>query len=257
MNGHVASTPSRQPRQVEIQFLRWLQTSVARLDLVADAHAPPAPLIVAFPLLVATPGVLGFDELFEHASLLFAVVVVNIVGPVSAVAFDASWIELTTASVAALDLCSLAQFPSAFRTWAAAAALLADQALGDARLTLAVVIVYVVRVISAVSTNFTGVEPAPRAIVGFDLVAFTQAAAAARRARPRAVLLADQALGDARLPLSVVVPMGPSTGETPPSIRDAVSARNVVGIVSAVPINLARVELAPAAIIRLDLVAFA
>ena len=75
MNGHVASTPSRQPRQVEIQFLHWSRTSVARLDLVADAHAPPAPIVVAFPLLVATPGVLGFDILLEDAGLFLAVVI--------------------------------------------------------------------------------------------------------------------------------------------------------------------------------------
>ena len=137
-----------------------------------------------------------------------------------------------------MDLCSLAQFPPAFWTRAAAPALLADQALGDARLTLAVVIVYVVRVIPAVSTNFTGVEPAPRAIVGFDLITFTQAAAAARRARPRAVLLADETLRDACLALPVVV-------------------GNIVRIVAAVPRDFTWIELASAAVIGFYLVAFA
>ena len=78
MNEHVASTPSRRPRQVEIQFLRRLQTSVARLDLVADAHAPPASIVVAGRLLVATPAV---SALAADASLLLAVVVV-IVGSI-------------------------------------------------------------------------------------------------------------------------------------------------------------------------------
>ena len=51
--------------------------------------------------------------------------------------------------------------------------------------------------------------------------------------------------------------MGTSTGETPPSIRDAVSARNVVGIVAAVPINLPGIELASAAVIGFDLISLA
>ena len=76
MNGHVVSTPSRQPRQVEIQFLHWSRTSVARLDLVADAHAPAAPVaVVAFPFIVATPGVLGFDKLFQYTRFLLTVVI--------------------------------------------------------------------------------------------------------------------------------------------------------------------------------------
>ena len=76
MNGHVASTPSRQPRQVEIQFLHWSRTSVARLDLVADAHAPAAPVaaIVAFPFVVAR-AFLGLDILLEDARFLLAVVI--------------------------------------------------------------------------------------------------------------------------------------------------------------------------------------
>ena len=75
MNGHVASTPSRQPRQVEIQFLHWSRTSVARLDLVSDAHAPAAPVaVVAFPFIVAR-ALLGFYVLFEDAGLFLAVVI--------------------------------------------------------------------------------------------------------------------------------------------------------------------------------------
>ena len=141
-------------------------------------------------------------------------------------------------TIPSLNLGSLAELAAALRARAAAPALLADQALGDARLTLAVVIVYVVRVIPAVSTNFTGVEPAPRAIVGFDLITFTQAAAAARRARPRAVLLADETLRDACLALPVVV-------------------GNIVRIVAAVPRDFTWIELASAAVIGFYLVAFA
>ena len=156
-----------------------------------------------------------------------------------------------------MNLGSLTELATPFGARAAAPALLADQALRYSRLALPIVVGDVVGLVTAVPINFPRIIASAAAVIGLNLIAFAQAAPAARRPRPGPgpVLLADQALGDARLPLSVVVPMGTSTGETPPSIRDAVSARNVVGIVSAVPINLARVELAPAAIIRLDLVA--
>ena len=54
--------------------------------------------------------------------------------------------------------------------------LLADQALRHSCFAFAVVVENVVRVVAAVPTNLTGVELAPAPIIGFDLVAFAQAA---------------------------------------------------------------------------------
>ena len=52
--------------KLKFNFYAASRTSVARLDLVADAHAPAAPVaaVVALPLLIATPCVLGFNILF-------------------------------------------------------------------------------------------------------------------------------------------------------------------------------------------------
>ena len=108
------------PHARDLSLIVLASSAIFRLDPIADAHSPAAPVaVVAFPLLVATPSVLGFDELFEHASLLLAVVIcvwtnetwrvegveiekntsaprrtINIVGPIAAVSFDAAWIEL-------------------------------------------------------------------------------------------------------------------------------------------------------------------
>ena len=64
-------------RETQTKFLHWSRTSVARLDPIADAHSPAAPVaaVVAFPLLVATPGVLSFDVLLEDARFFLAVVI--------------------------------------------------------------------------------------------------------------------------------------------------------------------------------------
>ena len=141
-------------------------------------------------------------------------------------------------TIPSLNLGSLAELAAALRARAAAPALLFDEPLRYPSFALAVVVGDVVGIVAAISTNFTGVEPAPRAIVGFDLITFTQAAAAARRARPRAVLLADETLRDACLALPVVV-------------------GNIVRIVAAVPRDFTWIELASAAVIGFDLIALA
>ena len=130
-----------------------------------------------------------------------------------------------------MNLGSLAQFPSAFWTRAAAPALLFDKPLRYPSLPLSIIIVYVVRVVAAVPTNLAGVELAPAAIVRLDLVAFAEAVRAASN-------LPDQALGDANLSFPIVV-------------------GNVVRIITAVPANLTGVEPAASTIVRFDLVAFA
>ena len=143
-------------------------------------------------------------------------------------------------TIPSLNLGSLAKLAAALRARAAAVALLADQAFRYSCLALAVVVSDIVGLVTAVSTNFTGVEPAASAVVGLDLITFAKAAPAARRPGPgpRSVLLSDQALRDARLSLAVII-------------------GDVVGIVSAVSIYLPGVELAPAAVIGFDLISLA
>ena len=142
-------------------------------------------------------------------------------------------------TIPSLNLGSLAKLAAALRARAAAVALLADQAFRYSCLALAVVVSDIVGLVTAVSTNFAGVEPAASAIVGLDLVTLAEAAAAARRSGPgpRPVLLTDQAFGDARLPLAVVVV-------------------NIVGVVPAVSTNFARVELASASVVCFYLISF-
>ena len=98
----------------------------------------------------------------------------------------------------------------------------------------------VIGIITAVSIDFPGIIASAAAVVGLDLITFAKAAPAARRPRPRprSVLLADQALRDARFAFSVII-------------------GDVVGIVSAVSIYLPGVELAPAAVIGFDLITLA
>ena len=100
--------------------------------------------------------------------------------------------------------------------------------------------VNIIGVIPAVPRDLARVEPTSAPIIGFNLVALAEAAAAARRTRPgpRSIILADQALRDARLSLAVVV-------------------GDVVRIVAAVSGGLPGVELAPAAVIGFDLIALA
>ena len=98
-----------------------------------------------------------------------------------------------------LDLVALAE---ALRA-AAAAVLLADEALGAARLALAVVVVDVVGVVEAISSGLAGVELAPSSVIGLDPVALAElVVAVAAAAAPQG---ADELGLDARLGLAVVV----------------------------------------------------
>jgi hypothetical protein len=139
-----------------------------------------------------------------------------------------------------LNLGSLAELASTLRARTAASPLLADQAFRYSRLALAVVVSDIIRIIATVPINFPGVIASAAAVIGLYLIAFAQAAPAARRPRPgpRPVLLADQALGDPRLPLAVVVV-------------------NIIGVVPTVPRDFTRVELASAAVIGFDLITLA
>ena len=163
----------------------------------------------------------------------------NVVGAVPAVAFDAAGIILRTASITRRDLCSLAELvASTLRAGATAPTLLADQPLRYSRLALPIVVGNVVGIITAVSIDFPGIIASAAAVVRLDLITFAKAAAATRRPRPRSVPLADEALRDPRLALTVII-------------------GDVVSIVSAVPIDLSGVELAPAPIVRFDLISLA
>ena len=165
----------------------------------------------------------------------------NVVGAVPAVAFDAAGIILRTASITRRDLGSLAELvASTLRARAAAPALLADEALCYSRLALPIVVGNVVGIITAISIDLPGVIASAAAVVRLDLITFAKAAPAARRPRPRprSVLLADQALRDARFPLAVVV-------------------GDVVRIVAAVSADLPRIEFAAAAVVSFDFISLA
>ena len=109
----------------------------------------------------------------------------NVVGAVPAVAFDAAGIILRTASITRRDLGSLAELvASTLRTRAAAAPLLFNEPLRYSCLTLSVVVINIIRVITAVPRDLARVEPTSAPIIGFNLVALAEAAAAARRTRP-------------------------------------------------------------------------
>ena len=64
------------PHARDLSLVVLGSSPIARLDLVADAHAPAAPVaaIVAFPFVVAR-ALLGFYVLFEDAGLFLAVVI--------------------------------------------------------------------------------------------------------------------------------------------------------------------------------------
>ena len=65
------------PHARDLALVIFRAPSIFCLDPVADAHARAAAVtaVVAFPLLVATPGVLSFDVLLEDARFLLAVVI--------------------------------------------------------------------------------------------------------------------------------------------------------------------------------------
>ena len=114
----------------------------------------------------------------------------------------------------------------------------------DTRLGLPVVIVYVVETVSAFSRDATSVIFSSASIASLYPLAAPELG---HGHLPTATARPDVLLEDPRLSLSIVVPMGTSTGETSPSIRDAGKRRNVVGAVAAVPIYLSFVIFAAAA----------
>ena len=77
MISYAALARSVGPHARDLALVVFRAPSIFRLDPVTDAHAGPAPVaaVVALPLLVATPGVLGFNVLFEDTRLLLAVVI--------------------------------------------------------------------------------------------------------------------------------------------------------------------------------------
>jgi len=87
----------------------------------------------------------------------------------------------------------------------AAPALLADQALRDARLALAVVVRDVVRIVTAVPRDLAFVEFAAAPIIGFDLVALAESITPAVRVAVPAAERSDEARFDARLGFAIVV----------------------------------------------------
>ena len=114
----------------------------------------------------------------------------------------------------------------------------------DTRLGLPVVIVYVVETVSAFSRDATSVIFSSASIASLYPLAAPELG---HGHLPTATARPNILLQYARLSLSIVVPMGKSTNETPPSIRDAGKRRNVVGAVAAVPIYLSFVIFAAAA----------
>ena len=87
----------------------------------------------------------------------------------------------------------------------AAPALLSDQALRDARLTLSVVVVNIVGVVPAVPRDFARVELPPAPIVGFYLVTLTESIASAVGIAVPAAERRDEAGFDSRLTLAVII----------------------------------------------------
>jgi len=127
-----------------------------------------------------------------------------------------SWVLLAASAISSLyartNAHSAPRRTSAPRTAPASAspALLADQALCDARLALSIIIVYVVRIITAVSANLTGVELAPAPIVRFYLVTLTESITSAVGVAVPAAERRDEARFDSRLGFAVVLCERPS-----------------------------------------------
>ena len=122
----------------------------------------------------------------------------------------------------------------------------ADEVRGHTRLRLPIVVINVVEGIPALACYASAVVLCASPISCLHALVAPELGdghlpTATTAARP------DVLLEDPRLSLSIVVPMGTSTGETSPSIRDAGKRRNVVGTVAAVPIYLSFVIFAAAA----------
>ena len=59
----------------DLALIVFASSAIFRLDPIAHAHAPSAPVaVVTFPFVI-TRALLGLDVLLEHASLLFAVII--------------------------------------------------------------------------------------------------------------------------------------------------------------------------------------
>ena len=103
----------------------------------------------------------------------------------------------------------------------AAPALLADQALRDARLALAVVVGDVVRIVAAVPRDLAFVEFAAAPIIGFDLVALAESITSVVRVAVPAAERRDEARLDARLGFAVVVCVRSNHCKTPAAMLES------------------------------------
>jgi len=166
-----------------------------------------AELAAALRARAAAPALLA-DQAFRYSRLTLAVVVSDIVGVVAAIPVNFPGIIASAAAVVGLDLITFAKAAPAARRPGPGprSVLLSNQALRDARLSLAVIIGDVVGIVSAVSIYLPGVELAPAAVIGFDLIALAESitTSAVGVAAP-AVERRDEAGLDARFGFAVVV----------------------------------------------------
>ena len=150
----------------------------------------------------------GDGEGFGHRSRT-----VNIVRFVTSIAADRAWVVTPAPAVVGLDLVALAEAAAAARRPGPRprSVLLTDQAFGDARLALAVIIGDVIGIVSAVSIYLPGVIASATAVIGFDRIALAETitASAVGIAAP-AVERRDEAGLDARLGFAIVLCERPS-----------------------------------------------
>jgi len=147
-------------------------------------------------------------------------------------ALDRSRVKFTSVLEFGLALVSFSGFLRAPAAVALAVRVHAlDEILGHARLPLAIIISNVVGSIAAVPIDLARVELAPAAVIGFDLISFSQAitASAVGIAAP-AVERRDEARLDSRLALAVVVcVVKPSQNRSGALPRDDGSRRRIEG----------------------------
>ena len=177
--------------------------SITRRDLGSLAELVASTLRAG-----ATAPTLLADQPLRYSRLALPIVVGNVVGIITAGSIDFPGIIASAAAVVGLDLITFAKAAPAARRPGPGprSVLLSDQALRDARLSLAVIIGDVVGVVSAVSIYLPGVELAPAAVIGFDLIALAESitTSAVGVAAP-AVERRDEAGLDARFGFAVVV----------------------------------------------------
>ena len=182
-------------------FARVFLGSAAIPGLYARTNAHAAPRGTAGTGSAPAAPTFLADQAFFHARLALPIVVANVVGPVAAVPSDFPRVILLAAAIARLDLVALLELVAR----AGATVLGPNQALGDARFPLAVVVVNIVGVVPAVSTDFARVELSPTPIVRFYLVTLTESIASAVGIAVPAAERRDEACFDARLGFAVVV----------------------------------------------------